>query len=270
MQARGQLEAALDEFLRDQNFELTIWHGHAAVLPPISFVASVPPQVSSILSDDLSTPLYYARSGAVSAWLWWRGDSWHSSAESSQFGGGPHEFLVGEIVRVPATHTVAESSEPGNITTDNEPSHRLARVVGVHPSRRLLQFNYSVRICCLGEECSQPSGASDPACIDMTRRRGGVPVGNDGKPLAYGLAVRGQSRPAYRATFGGSHARLCNVTAVPTEPLLADGPLRNSPAAIRGRVAVSLRGGCEFVEVSTGMLVQLHHAQQPWRMLHVT
>jgi len=63
-----------------------------------------------------------------------------------------------------------------------------------------------------------------------------------------GCSARRSARNAKAAaTFGAQSARLGPTPLVLTEPLDAASNLTN-PQAMAGRVAVTMRGGCEFVD----------------------
>jgi hypothetical protein len=115
--ARAELEREINTTLESiPAFELTIWNGTAVRMPPPSFRAHLPPVVGRLLTEELPLLLYYSRAWIWSAWLWARGEVWWDSQVPEEgglgaggfFSGGrefgPHEYLVGEVVLVPAMH----------------------------------------------------------------------------------------------------------------------------------------------------------------------
>ena len=269
------LNATLAALPRDLN--ITIEQGVVTHLPP-TFRAELPEALEELLSASgsryvpgfttgLEELLHQQLLGLLqsaalrlatrpAARVWWR--------QEQRFGRafGPAEFQLGELVRVErAFGPEDEEAELDflwpvlGMPWPRAVPERLAKVVGVPPSRSLADFAYSVVFCdgraaddwgpaggaTVGGPAVNCSGPSvDTRLVDEKT--------SDGRRLQYGVSVLGRRLPFwYRATFGAQSARIGPTPLVLTEPLDAASNLTN-PQAMAGRVAVTMRGGCEFVD----------------------
>ena len=273
------LEAALNETLAGvPQFELAVSSGAAVKLPPPEFRATLPPALFHLLADHADPVHYYGRIALQQLALWWQvlGDSWPGPRsrerpagtwwrETQTFGvAGPDEFMLGELVvvhppGVAASGRTFRRTSPGLAllwpTVGSErakAAERLGKVIGVHPSRTLSDFSYTIVYCDGGRsDNAKPehpfvnrklpncTATVDTALVDPKTRRG--------RSLRYGLTAHGARLAFVRATFGAPHTRIAAAEVALAEPADANGNLTNA-RALYGRVAVVRRGGCEFVD----------------------
>lgn len=232
------------------NFELTVTHGVATRLPPAGFFATLPPVLFQLLVDQPDPLDAYARAAVQKAVLWWRGvyephhlasgKWWH---ETQSFGiPGPDEFQLGELVtvrtmRMPWRATGLSALWPTVGSERAKDAERLAKVVGVHPSRTLSAFSYTIVYCDGNNELSSPDlhrGAgfrrrAAPNCTATVDTSLIDPKTRSGRELRYGLSVHGTRIPSVRATFGAQHTRISSAEAVLAEP--SDGMSAPEPLA---------------------------------------
>jgi hypothetical protein len=280
------------------DFELAVRGGVATRLPSDGFRAVLPAALFQLLADQ-TDPLHgYGRAALQQAVLWWQSvyDPQHSAGgtwwrETQSFGvAGPNEFQLGELVTVRKPRTPWHGGGLSALwpTAGSErakAAERLAKIVGVHPSRTLSDFSYTVVYCDGNNDLSQPdlrdgkafrrraapncTATVDTSLVDPKTRRG--------RELRYGLSVHGTRLAFVRATFGAQHTRISSAEAALADPpegayarrtrfphdrvlaltslfplvvCAAVGNLTNA-RALYGRVAVVRRGGCEFVEKAT-------------------
>jgi hypothetical protein len=221
------------------DFELTISHGVATRLPPDSFFATLPAALFQLLvnhPDPLDT---YVQAAVQHSVLWWQGvfEPQHSATgtwwrETQSFGvPGPDEFQLGELVTVrkmkmPWRATGVSTLWPTVGSERAKDAERLAKVVGVHPSRTLSGFSYTIVYCDGNNELSlqdlQPGRGfrrrPAPNCTATVDTSLIDPKTRSGRELRYGLSVYGTHLPSVRATFGAQHTRISSAEAVLAQP----------------------------------------------------
>lgn len=234
------LELAIHETLATMpSFEVTVSQGVATRLPPDGFSATLPAALFHLLVEQHDPLDVYVRAAVQQSVLWWQSSHevqpsasgrWWRETQSFVVP-GPDEFQLGELVvvrkaRVPwrATGLSALWSTVGSERTMK--SERLAKVVGVHPSRTLSGFSYTVVYC----DGSLEQPLSDVQSDGGLRRRDAPnctmtvdtslvhPKTSSGRELRYGLSVHGSRLPSIRATFGAQHTRISSAEAVLVEP----------------------------------------------------
>jgi hypothetical protein len=221
------------------DFELTVSHGVATRLPPDSFFATLPATLFQLLVDQPDPLDTYFRAAVQHSILWWQGvfDPQHPATskwwrETQSLGvPGPDEFQLGELVTVrpmkmPWRPTGVSALWPTVGSERAKNAERLAKVVGVHPSRTLSDFSYTIVYCDGNNELSlqdlQPGRGfrrrATPNCTATVDTSLVDPKTRSGRELRYGLSVHGTRLPSVRATFGAQHTRISSAEAVLAEP----------------------------------------------------